>query len=234
MRSLRSCGKRTFGTAPTIPGSHGSRKELRQERGTIPFLQQQKLTVTEEYTEEITDYVMSVGEFIVFRETNGYPFNLLQLTENYSVDNLSPRKKLKGNFLPMRKLTNSLHFVCLRPMRGGKGGSVSFTHVMRDEDDKVVTAERSLCIILQDATFCQMDLEVFRELELLSATFEESSRNMQDRNDDRPAQETDVQEYSCDEGGREKEKEPQPAYTSRRDRRGRGNRYASVMNFLLN
>ena len=62
-------------------------------------------------------------------------------------------------------------------------------HVMRDENDKVVTAELSLRI-LQDATFYQMDLEVFRELKLLSETFEESLRNMQDRDDDRPVQET--------------------------------------------
>ena len=53
---------------------------------------------------------------------------------------------------------------------------------------------------------------------------------MQDRDDDRLVQETDVQEY---EGGGKKDKEPQPVYTNRRDRRGRGNRYASVMNFLL-
>ena len=99
--------------------------------------------------------------------------------------------------------------------------------------NKVVTAELSLCI-LQDATFYQMDLEVFRELELLSETFEESLRNIHDRDDDRPVQETDVQEYKCDEGGGEKDKEPQPVYANRRDRQGRGNRYASVMNFLLN
>ena len=39
------------------------------------------------------NYVLSVGDFLVFRGTDGYPFNLLELTEKHLIDDLSPRKK---------------------------------------------------------------------------------------------------------------------------------------------
>ena len=77
-----------------------------------------------------------------------------------------------GNFLTYEKVGEQSSLCMFKVDERWKGGSLSFAHAMRDEDDKVVTAELSLRI-LQDATLYQMDLEVFLEPDLLSEILEE-------------------------------------------------------------
>ena len=46
-----------------------------------------------------TDLVFEIGEVLVFRGTDGLPFNLLKITENVSRGSIGPRSKLGGDFL---------------------------------------------------------------------------------------------------------------------------------------
>ena len=41
-----------------------------------------------------TDLVFEIGEVLVFRGTDGLPFNLLKITENVSRGSIGPRSKL--------------------------------------------------------------------------------------------------------------------------------------------
>ena len=46
-----------------------------------------------------TDLVFEIGEVLVFRGTDGLPFNPLKITENVSRESIGPRSKLGGDFL---------------------------------------------------------------------------------------------------------------------------------------
>ena len=57
---------------------------------------------------------------------------------------------------------------------------MAYAHLLRDEEDKVVTAELSLCLeyvcVEVNDTYCQMEYETFDEIEKLAEKFEVSLR----------------------------------------------------------
>ena len=100
MRSLRGFSKRKFGTAPTILGTHGSRKDLESVNGTIHSLQSEGNLAVDGTLHDNEEFALEL-ESLSFLEaqTHGCPFNILQLVKSYRADELNPRKKIKGNFL---------------------------------------------------------------------------------------------------------------------------------------
>ena len=98
MRSLRGFGKRKFGTAPTILGVHGSRRTLVNAPGAIYFVLNLDDSL-DDGSEEMMLYGLQAGEFVVFRGTDGYPINILQLSDNYKVRDLTSKTKISGNFI---------------------------------------------------------------------------------------------------------------------------------------
>ena len=98
MRSLRGFSKRRLGTAPTILGAHASRCNLLNAPGTISFVLNLDDSL-DDGSEEMMLYGLQAGEFVVFRGTDGYPINILQLSDNYKVRDLTPKTKISGNFI---------------------------------------------------------------------------------------------------------------------------------------
>ena len=78
MRSLRGFDKRKFGTAPTILGVHGSRRTLLNAPGTIYFVLNLDDSL-DDGSEEMILNSLQAGEFVVFQETDDYPFNILHI-----------------------------------------------------------------------------------------------------------------------------------------------------------
>ena len=44
------------------------------------------------------EFALELGDFIVFRGSDGCPFNILQQVNSYRADESNPRKKIKGIF----------------------------------------------------------------------------------------------------------------------------------------
>ena len=144
MRSLRGFSKRKFGTAPTILGTHGSRKDLESVNGTIHSLQSEGDLAVDGTLHDNEEFALELGEFIIFRGSDRCPCNILQLVKSYRADELNPRKKIKSNFLTKdegeERNPNVLHKVDTQ----WKGDSMSFSHVLRDEEDQIISVELSL------------------------------------------------------------------------------------------
>ena len=109
MKSLRNFQKRKCGTSPTSIGQHTSRRELAiapiQDRIFVSNVEEPG---SEDYHSvdgpndgslSASDFVFEFGEVLVFRGTDGLPFNLLKVTENVSSASIGPRSKLRGDFL---------------------------------------------------------------------------------------------------------------------------------------
>ena len=101
--------RQKYGTAPTIIGQHASRRELviAPMRDCI-FVSNAGQLERENYhpcdgpndgASCATDLVFEIGEVLVFRGTDGLPFNLLKITENVSRASIGPQSKLQGDFL---------------------------------------------------------------------------------------------------------------------------------------
>ena len=95
MKRLRNFQKRKYGTAPTIIGQHASRRELAivpiQDRTIVSNAEQLE---SEDYHSadgpndgslSASDFVFEIGEVLVFRGTDGLPFNLLKAIGQSSV-----------------------------------------------------------------------------------------------------------------------------------------------------
>lgn len=233
MRSLRGFSKRKFGTAPTILGTHGSRKDLESVNGTIHSIQSEGDLAADVILHDNEEFALELGEFIIFRGSDGCPFNILQLTKSYRRDELNPRKKIKGNFLTQDEVEENNSNVLYKVDPQWKGGSMSFSHVLRDEEDQIIAVELSLCLPSSnespDTVRYRMEGEIYTAIQSLAEKFESSLQQDIDLPDG------DVREDISDVNVTESfETEPQLTYTNRRERRGRGNRYAVVMNALLN
>ena len=141
MRSLRGFSKRKFGTAPTILATHGSRrKDLESVNGTIHSLQSEGDLAVDGILHDNEEFALELEEFIIFRGSDWCPFNILQLVKSYRADELNPRKKIKGNFLTQDEGEESNPKVLYKVDLQWKGGSMSFSHVLRDKEDQIISA----------------------------------------------------------------------------------------------
>ena len=107
---------------------------------------------------------------------------------------------------------------------------MSFSHVLRDEEDQIISVELSLYLPTSnenaDTVRYRMEGEIYNAIQSLAEKFEQSLQQDMDLADGDVLEDVDVPESVA--------AETQVTYTNRRERRGRGNRYAAVMNALLN
>ena len=81
------------------------------------------------------DTILKKGEFVVFRGTDGLPFNILQLTKDYQQDSITPKTRSKGNFLTSEDHENQEIILFMNDPQW-RNGYILFA--LRDMDDKIV------------------------------------------------------------------------------------------------
>ena len=102
MRKLRDLQKRKYDTSPLLLGVHGVRMQL--GNGTETALELLEMEPLNDDTQSRThddddDTILKKGEFFVFRGTDGLPSNILQLTKDHQEDSITPKTRIKRNFL---------------------------------------------------------------------------------------------------------------------------------------
>ena len=83
---------------------------------------------------------IKTGDYLLFRGTDGLPFNILEDTEEYLFDELSPTTKIKGSFLQCNNypdIGNVIFAVDNDWMNSG----MQFSHVLRDNSDNILFAD---------------------------------------------------------------------------------------------
>ena len=120
MKALRDFQRRQFGTPPTLLGTHCNRIQhrLRKNNSTITELTQleQEHAPIEvrgdnfaecdveiqneavEFEENMSLSVFRKDDLIAFRESDGYCFNVIDLTNDIDFKRVTPRAKIKGVF----------------------------------------------------------------------------------------------------------------------------------------
>ena len=157
MRSLRGFSKRRLGTAPTILGVHASRRTLLNAPGTISFVLNLDDSL-DDGSEEMMLYGLQAGEFVVFRETDGYPINILQLSDNYKVRDLTPKTKISGNFILQTDDVTDDDLVIFYLHPGWTGEVYNSKMSLRTRNRKLQLQSRhyiSLKIAMSSLTYCQ-------------------------------------------------------------------------------
>eukprot|EP00795_Rhopilema_esculentum_P015901 gene15901-7233_t len=95
MRSLRGFSKRRFGTAPTILGTYGLRKDLESVNGTIHSIQSEQYLAGDVTLHDNEEFALDLGEFIIFRGSDGWipngkgalcPFHMYEEDQIFAVE----------------------------------------------------------------------------------------------------------------------------------------------------
>ena len=79
-----------------------------------------------------------MGEFSLFRGTDGLDFNILKITKPVKRNKLGPRTKITRNFLTEQDVRDNCDRV-FEENREWKGGSMTFVHLVRDNQENVVS-----------------------------------------------------------------------------------------------
>ena len=85
------------------------------------------------------DELFQVGEKIAFRGTDGYSFNLLQVTKEYNIVQITTRTDIKGNSLIPSEENDEDNLITFVADPRWKNGSLRLAHVLRVQQDKTVS-----------------------------------------------------------------------------------------------
>lgn len=238
MRRLRDLQKRKYGTSPLLLGVHGNRIDLENRRGTTLELLDLELTDDNSQSDANVDddnndddNILKKGEFVVFRGTDGLPFNILQLTKDYQYDSITHKTRIKGNFLTSEQSedSESQETILFMSDPQWRNGVMIFAHALRDMDDKIVVLQMET--VLRDSTvFFSITKDTFQELRQLSEMFEQS---ISDAAEETITTDSDVGDV-FNERDADAYEDSEERVTGRSSRRTKGNKYASVMQLLLN
>ena len=75
------------------------------------LIDHEKAGQVNEQVDVMEDEPFQVGEIIAFRGTNGYSFNLLQMTKEYSIDQITTKTSTEGNFFIPSEENNKDNFI---------------------------------------------------------------------------------------------------------------------------
>ena len=79
-----------------------------------------------------------MGEFALFRGTDGLDFNIFRITKPVKRKKLGPRTKITGNLLTEQDVRNNGDRV-FEENKKWKSGSMTFVNLMRDNKKNVVS-----------------------------------------------------------------------------------------------
>ena len=157
------------------------------------------------------------------------PFNLLKVTRDYGY-NITPRTKIQGNFLvESDNLEDGA--IGFREERQWKVGTLNFAHILRDQDENIVTVNLQERITLTETTYV-MDKETFKELQNVSEDFEELlTKEIGNSHSGSPGIRNDYNSDADDSNSSEDTSDIEQiiAYQDRTSRRGSGNRYENIL-----
>ena len=180
-------------------------------------------------TDDPAEHLFKQGEIAVFRGTDGLPFNLLKVTRDYGY-NITPRTKIQGNFLvESDNLEDGA--IGFREDRQWIRGTMNFAHILRDQDEDMVTVNLQERITLTEITYV-MDKETFKELRNASDDFKESlTKEANNTNIASPGIRNDYNSDTDDSNSSEDTSDIDQiiAYQDRTSRRGRGNQYENIL-----
>ena len=86
------------------------------------------------------DIILWKESLLCFRGTDGLPFNILQLSKDYQQDSITPKTRIKGNFLTSEDHENQKIVLFMSDPRW-RNGYMLFAHALRDMDDKTVVLQ---------------------------------------------------------------------------------------------
>ena len=179
VRRLRDLQKRKYGTSPLLLGVHCVRMELGNRTGTaLELLEKEPSNDDTQSDTDDDDTILKKGEFVVFRGTDGLPFNILQLTKDYQQDSITPMTRIKGNFLTSEDHENQ-EIVLFMSDPQWRNGYMLFAHALRDMDDKIVVLQMATVVRDCEVIF-SITKDTFDELIQLSEMFEQSISNAAD------------------------------------------------------
>ena len=169
-----------------------------------------------------SDFVFEIGEVLVFRGTDGLPFNLLKVIENVSKASIGPRSKLRGDFLADTSRNEENISYAIDP--NWTGTSMAYAHILRDSDDNAMTVCLDEAVTITE-TVSKMSVETYHEIQEIAEEFEDSLARALE-----PLHADDNYEDDGEEATSEPvEAEETLAYLDRRQRRGRACRYNDIM-----
>ena len=232
MKSLRNFQRSKYGTPSTIIGQHATRRELViAPRRDCIFVGNAEQPDSENLHSDDgpndgasrkTDLVFEIGEVLVFRGTDGLPFNLLKITENVSWESIGTRSKLRGDFLAETSRGEENIFYAIDP--NWTGASMAYAHILRDSDDNAMTVCLDETVTITETTY-KISVETYNEIQEIAQEFEDSLRralvplhtddNYQDDDEEATVEPVEAEETL--------------AYKDRRQRRGRAGRYNDII-----
>ena len=118
-----------------------------------------------------SDFVFEIGEVLVFRGTDGLPFNLLKVTENVSTASIGPRSKLRRDFLAETSRDEKNIFYAIDP--NWTGASMAYAHILRDSDDNAMTVCLDEAVTITETVY-KMSVETYHEIQEIAEEFEDS------------------------------------------------------------
>ncbi len=246
MRRLRGFSKRRFGTAPTILGTHAKRHQVEDTPNTVSLVDSIEQIEDDQQTQDRSLHVFKAGEIVVLRGSDGYPFNALLLVRDYEMETMHPNTKLKGNFLVPQEENQQEDLVTLAQLPEWEGGSQPFRDAIKDANDNLVTLQMRLIVSEDKILRYVLEKDVFQRISTIAEDFErrleeEATEPEQDEQEEEFDEEDVEGETIEGENVEERENEAQEDENleeqqrplTRRERKGRGNNYASIIASLL-
>lgn len=234
MRALRDFRKRKFGTASTLLGVHKDRIDLDNSiPGSLSYVNNLVASCNHNGADVLEPInALHQGELIVFRGTDGYPFNVLQLTSSYHMNSLTPRKEIFGNFLVEVESDGDGDTVLFFADPKWEGGSQKFGQVLRDESGKLLHLGMSYRHI-GDGVYYELDRTSYNEICALSINYEKSLKQPIEDNTDDEVDLENQKDSGSDSGSDSDNDTEQERVAILTQRRCRGNRLPVVLTDFL-
>lgn len=99
MKALQGSFKRRFGTAPSILAVQVEKNAPKNNSVTLWLIENKDFSNNFEETGIANAVSIKIRDYLLFRGTDELPFKILEITEEYLFDEISPATEIKANFL---------------------------------------------------------------------------------------------------------------------------------------
>ena len=235
MKRVRDFQKRRFGVAPVLLKFSSSRRNLEKKSGTVEkLIDHEEAGQVNEQVDLMEDELFQVGEMIAFRATDCYSFNLLQVIKEYNIDQITTRTSIKGNFWIPSEENDEDNFITFVSDPRWKNGSMTFAHVLRHQQDRIVSVKMAALPGDSSVKF-KMEKEIFEEIEEIANAYEGSIARLQNQYPNELVKDvTDcTSEFDGAKDVLEETTQKVPQQSRRPRRKGKGSNYACIICWLL-